>query len=169
MPLRPSGLGQTLTTSWNSNATEDTDYTRCRLPYNGANGNGVHGVVIFLNTQGYGRMVGRCYMTLNISQNHSGYFDFYCSRYGGGVTNQTNTSWTNVTFESSINGNADWNGFVWYNTNGNNWGNGTLNYKVESWGGGLLSGQYNYSHTTGYFNYNGDGVVPTNVPFARVF
>jgi hypothetical protein len=169
MPLRPAGLGQTLTTSWNSNATEDTDYTRCRLPYNGANGNGTHGVVIFFNSQGYGRMVGRCYMTLNISQNHSGYFDFYCSRYGGGVTNQTNTNWANVTFESSINGNANWNGFVWYNTNGNNWGNGTLNYKVESWGGGLTSGQYNYSHTTGYHNYTGDGVVPTNVPFGRVF
>ena len=167
MALWTGGNLQLLSTAWNPSAVEDTDYTRCRLPYNGTNGNGVHGVVLFFNNQGYGRMVGRCYMYLNISQNHSGYFDFYVSRYGGGIQNQHNSNWTNVVYQSNINGNVDWHGFVWYNTNSNTWGNGTMTYRVEAWGGGLVSGQYNYSHSSGYFNYNGDGVVPTNVPFAR--
>jgi len=167
MSFKASGELQILSTSWNSSAVQDVDYTRCRITYNGNNGNGTHGTVIFFNNQGYGRMVGRCYIYLNISQNHSGYFDFYVSRYGGGIQNTHNSNWANVVYQSNINGEVNWHGFVWYNTNSNTWGNGTLNYRVEAWGGGLVSGQYNYSHSSGYYNWQGDGSQPTNMPFAR--
>ena len=167
MAIKSSGDLQILTNIWNDTAVEEVDYTACRLPYNGADGNGTHGTVLFFNSDGYNRMVGRCYLYLAISQNHSGYFDFYCSRYGGGISNLHNSSWTNVAFVENIGGNANHNGFVWFNTNSNNWGNGHMFYRVEAWRGGLVSGSYNRSHSSGYYNFQGFTGQSASAPFAR--
>lgn len=167
MAIKSSGDLQILSNVWNASAVAEVDYTACRLAYNGTNGNGIHGTVLFYNSGGYTRMVGRCYMYLGISQNHSGYFDFYCSRYGGGVQNQHNSNWTDVAFVSNLGGNANHNGFVWYNTNSNSWGDGNMVYRVEAWSGSLESGRYNLSHSSGYYNYQGFTGQSASAPFAR--
>ena len=168
MPVFKTGQPQILTSSWGSEYTEDTDYVKCRLPYNGHYASGTQSTVLFYNSQGYGRMVGRCYITLGISQNHSGYFDFYVSKYGGGIQNQHNTNWCNVQYVSNVGGNGNYHGFAWYNTNSNTWGNGGMAYYVEAWGGGLTSGKYNLSHDAGYTaltSYFADS--RDDLPFAR--
>lgn len=135
--LSITGGKQTLTTV----ASADEGTQTCHLPYGGSNQ-----TVIFYNSGGYSRLVGRCYWHLNISQVHSGYFDFHISRYGINTYNVVNSGYVNLVSAMGINGNVDHNGIVWNNNNTNTWGDGSLTFHVEAWGNGSLeSGRYSDS------------------------
>ena len=127
----PSGLRSHDSTSSGYYQVWSTDGgTPAYLPYGGG-----HNIVLFYNSSGYGRMVGRVDWTLSISQNHSGSFNFYISKYGGGIQsiNNSNGTYANFSYVSNVGGNGNNHGIKWTNGNGNTWGNGTLSFCIRTW------------------------------------
>lgn len=99
------------------------------VPYGGG-----YYTTLFYSTGAYGIMVGRMYACLSISQQHQGIYDFSISNYGFGIANRSAGPMNGYLTFSSTGSPA--NSFRWTNTNGNSWGNGTLNVDIIMWRGG---------------------------------
>ena len=125
------------------------------LPYGGS-----YYTLLFFNSGGYGRMVGRVDWVLSISQVHAGHFNFDVSRYGGYITNihNSNSTYANFSFFDDVNSNVNYHGIKWTNGNSSSWGNGTLNFCVQAWcptSGSVVSGAHNTnSNYTSHSNSN---------------
>jgi hypothetical protein len=125
------------------------------VPYGGS-----YYTTLFYNSGGYGAMVGRMYITLSISQQHQGIYDFTLSRYGGGVANRSTggmNSHIGLASVGSSPSSANHTAMRWTNTNAASWGNGTLNVDVIMWRGSASNFVSGYANMTDNFTSSQDG------------
>ena len=110
------------------------------VPYGGS-----YYTTLFYTSGGYQALVGTMYINLSISQQHQMTCHFTLSSYGGGVSNVgqgAHGSYISLTHPNDGPGSAE--AIRWTNTNGQSWGNGTLNITVICWGAGSNHFQSGY-------------------------
>ena len=125
------------------------------VPYGGG-----YYTTLFYNSCGYAAMVGRMYITLDISQQHQGIYDFTLSRYGGGVANRSTgamNSYLGLSSVGSSPSSANHTAMRWTNTNGASWGNGSARIDVVMWRGGDSCFVSGYANMTDNFTSSQDG------------